>query len=228
MRLRSKVLSVIIHSCYLSQCKPKQVDKPLQNADWVNSMHEELHQFVRNDVWELVHRPKDINVIGTKWIFKNKSNEHGTVIRNKSRLVAQGYTQVEGINFDEIFAPIARFEFIRILLAIASHLNFKLYQMDVKSSFLNEMLQEEVYVKQPKGFVDPHRSDDVYKLKRALYGLKQAPQTWYDRLTTYLTEHGFKKGFADTTLFIRNDKNSFVVTQIYVDDIVFGDRKSVV
>ena len=185
-------------------------------------MHEELHQFVRNDVWELVPRSKGMNVIGTKWIFKNKLDEHGTVIRNKSKLVAQSYTQVEGIDFDEIFAPVVRLVSIRILLAIASHLNFKLYQMDVKSAFLNGMLQEEVYVKQPKGFVAPHRQDDVYKLKRALYGLKQAPRVWYDRLTAYLTEHGFKRGFADTTLSIRKDKNSFVVTQIYIDDIVFG------
>ena len=92
MRLRSKALSIIPHSCYLSQFEPKKVDEALQDADWVNSMHEELHQFVRNDVWELVPRPKGVNVIGTKWIFKNKSDEHGTVIKNKSRLVAQGYT----------------------------------------------------------------------------------------------------------------------------------------
>ena len=136
-------------------------------------MHEELHQFVRNDVWELVPRPKGVNVIGIKWIFKNKN---GTVIRNKSRLVAQGYTQVEGVDFDETFALVARLESIRILLAITSHLNFKLYQMDVKNAFLNGMLQEEVYVEQPKGFIDPYRPDDVYKLKRALYGLKQAPR----------------------------------------------------
>ena len=103
-----------------------------------------------------------------------KLDEHGTVIRNKSRLVAQGYKQVEGIDFDETLAPVARLESIRILLAIASHLDFKLYQMDVNSAFFNGMLQEEVYVEQPKGFVDPRRSDDVYKLKRALYGLKQA------------------------------------------------------
>ena len=132
----------------------------------------------------------------SKWIFKNKSDKHGTVIRNKSKLVAQGYTQVEGIDFDETFVPVARLESIRILLAQASHLNFKLYQMDVKSAFLNGMFQEEVYVEQPKGFVDPHRPDDVYKLKRALYGLKQASRAWYDRLTTYLTKHGFKRGFA--------------------------------
>ena len=173
-------------------------------------------------MWELVPRPNGVNVIGTKWTFKNKSDEHGTIIKNKSRLVTQGYTQVERVDFDETFAPVIRLESIRILLAIASHLNFKLYQMDVKSAFLNGMLQEEVYVKQPKGFIDPHRPDDVYKLKRALYALKQAPRAWYDRLTAYLTGHGFKRGSADTTLFIRKDKNSFVIAQIYVDDIVFG------
>ena len=129
---------------------------------------------------------------------------------------------MEGIDFDETFAPVARLKSIRILLAIFSHLNFKLYQIDVKSAFLNGMLQKKVFVEQLKGFVDPHRPDDVYKLKRALYGLKQAPRAWYDRLTAYLTEHGFKRGSIGTTLFIRNDKNSFVVTQIYVNDIVFG------
>ena len=118
---------------------------------------------------------------------------------------------MEGVDFDETFASVARLESIRILLAIASHLNFKLYQMDVKSAFLNGMLQEEVYVEQPKGFIDPHRPDDVYKLKRALYGLKQAPRAWYDRLTAYLIKHGFKRGSVDITLFIRKDKNSFVV-----------------
>ena len=222
MRLRSKALNVIIHSCYLSQFELKKVNEALQDANWVNSMHEELHQFVRNDVWELVPRLKGVNVIGAKWIFKSKLDEHGIVIRNKSRLVAQGYTQVEGIDFDETFAPVARLESIRMLLAITSYLNFKLYQMDDKSAFLNGMLQEEVSVEQPKGLVDPHRLNDVYKLKRALYGLKQAHKAWYDRLTAYLTKHGFKRGFADTTLFIRKDNDYFVVAQIYVDDIVFG------
>ena len=127
IRLRSKALNVITHSCYLSQFESKKVDEALQDVDWVNSMHEELHQFIWNDVWELVPRPKGVNVIGTKWIFKNKLDEHGIVIRNKSRLVAQGYTQVERIDFDETFALAARLESIRILLAVASHLNFKLY-----------------------------------------------------------------------------------------------------
>ena len=118
---------------------------------------------------------------------------------------------MEGVDFDETFAKVARLESIWILLAIASHLNFKLHQMDVNSAFLNEMLQEEVYVEQAKGFVDPHKLDDVYKLKRALYGLKQTPRAWYDRLTAYFIEHGFKMGSVDTTFFIKKDKNCFVV-----------------
>jgi hypothetical protein len=127
----------------------------------------------------LVPRSAEQNIFGTKWIFKNKTDEHGTVVRNKARLVAQGYTQIEGVDFDETFAPVARLESIRILLSIACHLDFKLYQMDVMSAFLNGVLQEEVYVEQPKGFQDPHHPHHLYKLKKALYGLKQAPRAWY-------------------------------------------------
>jgi hypothetical protein len=123
----------------------------------------------------LVPRPSDNNIISTKWIFKNKSDEYGTVIQNKACLVAQGYTQIEGIDFDETFAPVARLESVKILLSIACHLGFKLYQMDVKSAFLNGILQEEVYVEQPKGFQAPHHPHRGYKIKKALYGLKQAP-----------------------------------------------------
>jgi len=120
----------------------------------------------------LVPLPPEQNIIGTKWIFKNKTDEHGTVVLNKARLVDQGYTEIEGVDFDETFALVARLESIRILLSISCHLGFKLYQMDVKSAFMNGVLQEEVYVEQPKGFQDPHHPHHVYKLKKALYGLK--------------------------------------------------------
>ena len=125
--------------------------------------------------------------------------------------MAQGYTQVEGIDFDESFAPVARLESIRILLSIACIMNFKLYQMDMKSAFLNGFLNEEVFVEQPKGFQDPHFPDHVFRLKKALYGLKQASRAWYDRLTTYLLDHGFKQGQADRTLFVKRDKKSLLV-----------------
>jgi hypothetical protein len=185
-------------------------------------MQEELHQFTRNDFWTLVPGPVEQNIIGTKWIFENKTDEHGTVVWNKARLVALGYTQIEGVDFDLTFSPVARLESIRILLSIACHLGFKLYQMDVKSAFLNGILQEEVYVEQPKGFQDPHHPHHVYKLKRALYGLKQAPRAWYERLTTYLLTKGVTRGQADRTLFIRNQGTHKLIAQIYIDDIIFG------
>ena len=126
--------------------KGKRVEEALQNENWVESMHENLNQLVRNDVWELVPRPENVHVIDTKWIFKNKNDEDGEIIRNKSRLVAQGYTQMEGLDFDESFTLVARLESIRILMSIICTMNFKLYQMDVKCAFLNEYLNEEVFV----------------------------------------------------------------------------------
>ena len=145
-------------------------------------MHDELLQFQRNDVWTLVPRPEGEHIIGTKWIFRNKTDEKGNVIRNKARLAAQGYSQIEGVDYDETFAPVARMESIRILLALACQLKFKLYQMDVNIAFLNGMFKENVYVAQPKGFIDPHFLDHVLYLKKAFYGLNQAPRAWYDRL----------------------------------------------
>ena len=126
---------------------------------------------------------EDHNIIGTKWIFKNKQDANGVDVRIKARLVAQGYSQVEGIDYGETFAPVARLESIRMLIAYASHHNFKLQQMDVKSAFLNGPINELVYVKQPPGFEDPYFPDHVYQLDKAFYGLKQAPRAWYDHLT---------------------------------------------
>ncbi|CAM8916946.1 unnamed protein product [Rhodiola kirilowii] len=185
-------------------------------------MQEALGEFQRNDVRDLVPRPDDVNVIGTKWIFKNKSDEQGNITRNKARLVAPGYTQIEGVDFDETFAPVARLEAIRLLLALACHLKFKLFQMDVKSAFLNGLLNEEVYVAQPKGFKDPHHADHVYRLKKALYGLKQAPRAWYEHLTEFLINHGYVQRGVDNTLFVKHTRPNFIISQIYVDDIVFG------
>jgi hypothetical protein len=142
-------------------------------------MQEELNNFKRNKVWSLVERPKQ-NIVGTKWVFHNKQDEFGVVTRNKVRLVAKGYSQVEGLNFEETFAPVARLESIRILLAYATHYDFKLYQTNVKSAFLNESIKEEVYVEQPPGFKDQEYPNHVYTLHKMLYGLKQAPTSWYE------------------------------------------------
>ena len=157
-------------------------------------MHDELLQFQRNDVWTLVPRPEREHIIDTKWVFHNKTDEEGNVIRNKARPAAQGYSEVEGVDFDESFTPVAHLESIRVLLALACHLKFKLYQMDVKTTFLNGFLKEDIYVAQTKAFIDPHFLDHVLYLKKALYGLKKAPRTWYDRLTEYLVSYGFTRG----------------------------------
>ena len=212
------------HFAFVSITEPTKVDEAFLEPEWIQAMQEELHQFELNNVWELVKRPdpRKHNIIGTKWIYRNKQDENGLVVRNKARLVAQGYTQVEGIDFDETFAPVARLEAIRILLAYANHHDITLYQMDVKSAFLNGKLEEEVYVAQPPGFEDPKNPDKVFRLNKALYGLKQAPRAWYDTLKEFLMKKGFKPGSLDPTLFTKSYDGELFVCQIYVDDIIFG------
>ena len=212
------------HYAFVSITEPTKVDEAFLEPEWIQAMQEELHQFELNNVWELVKRPdpRKHNIIGTKWIYRNKQDENGLVVRNKARLVAQGYTQVEGIDFDETFAPVARLEAIRILLAYANHHDITLYQMDVKSAFLNGKLEEEVYVAQPPGFEDPKHPDKVFRLNKALYGLKQAPRAWYDTLKEFLMKKGFKPGSLDPTLFTKSYDGELFVCQIYVDDIIFG------
>ncbi|GKA98456.1 retrovirus-related pol polyprotein from transposon TNT 1-94 [Tanacetum coccineum] len=163
-----------------------------------------------------------MTIIGTKWVFRNKLDENDVVSRNKARLVAQGYNQQEGIDYDETYALVARLESIRILLAYACVLDFTLFQMDVKSAFLNSFINEEVYVAQPPGFIDFEKPDHVYKLKEALYGLKQAPKAWYDRLKAFLIKHEYKMGMIDNTLFTKKKSSNLIIVQIYVDDIIFG------
>ena len=154
--------------------------------------------------------------------FRNKKDENGVVIRNKARLVAQGYCQEEGIDYKETFAPVARLEAIRIFLAYAAHRGFKVHQMDVKSAFLNGKLKEEVYVKQPPGFESEKYPNHVYFLDKALYGLKQAPRAWYERLSTFLLSRNFHRGTTDITLFYKKTHDEILLVQIYVDDIIFG------
>nr|GEV94573.1 retrovirus-related Pol polyprotein from transposon TNT 1-94 [Tanacetum cinerariifolium] len=172
-------------------------------------------------IWELVPRPDKVVVITLKWIYKVKLDKLGGILKNKARLVARGYRQEEGINFDESFALVARLEAIRIFLAYAAYKNIVVYQMDVKTAFLNGNLREEVYVSQPDGFVDPDNPNHVYKIKKALYGLKQAPRTWYDMLSSFLISQDFSKGSVDPTLFIRRNDKHLLLVQIYVDGIIF-------
>ncbi|GKB94287.1 retrovirus-related pol polyprotein from transposon TNT 1-94, partial [Tanacetum coccineum] len=165
---------------------------------------------------------KGKNVIALKWLWKNKCDVENIVVRNKTRLMAKGYKQEEIIDFEESFAPVARLKAVRMFIAYAAHKNITIFQMDVKTAFLNGPLKEEVYVSQPEGFIDPEFPDHVYRLKKALYGLKQAPRAWYDKLSSFLIEHGFTKGIIDPTLFTRLHGEDILLVQVYVDDIILG------
>ncbi|GJU63640.1 putative ribonuclease H-like domain-containing protein [Tanacetum coccineum] len=171
------------------------------SAIYEGKTHKDLHTCLL--IWTLVDLPHGKRAIGTKWVYRNKKDERGIVIRNKARLVSQGYTHKEGIDYDEVFAPVARIEAIRLFLAYASFKDFVVYQMDVKSAFLYSKIEEEVYVCQPPWFEDPEFPDRVYKVEKELYGLHQAPKAWYETLSTYLLDNGFQR----------------------VDDIIFGSTK---
>ncbi|GJS70809.1 integrase, catalytic region, zinc finger, CCHC-type containing protein [Tanacetum coccineum] len=188
---------------FLTHVEPKTYKQALEHSCWIEAMQEEIHEFERLDVWILVPCPDNILIIPLKWIFKIKLDEYGDVLKNKARLVAKGYRQEAGIDFEESFAPVARLEAIRLFIAHAASMNMVIFQMDVKTAFLNGELNEVVYVSQPEGFVDPEHPSHVYRLKKALYGLKQAPRAWYDKLSAFLIKSGFTKGVVDPTLFTR-------------------------
>ncbi|GJX07673.1 retrovirus-related pol polyprotein from transposon TNT 1-94 [Tanacetum coccineum] len=210
------------YDAFLTVVEPKTYKDALTQSCWIEAMQEELNEFERLEVWELIPRPDKVMVITLKWIYKVKLDELGGILKNKARLVARGYRQEEGIDFEESFALVARLEAIRIFLAFAAHMNMVVYQMDVKTAFLNGNLREEVYVSQPDGFVDPDNPNHVYKLKKALYGLKQAPRAWYDMLSLFLISQDFSKGSVDPTLFIRKEGKELLLVQVYVNDIIFA------
>nr|GEZ56218.1 retrovirus-related Pol polyprotein from transposon TNT 1-94 [Tanacetum cinerariifolium] len=191
--------------------EPKTYKDALTQSCWIEAMQEDLNEFERLEVWELVPRQDKVMVITLKWIYKVKLDELGGILKNKARLMAHGYRQEEGINFKESFAPVTRLKAIRIFLAYASHKNMAVYQMDVKTAFLNGNLQEEVYVSQPDGFVNPDNPNHVYKLKKALYGMKQAPRAWYDMLSSFLISQDFSKGLVDPILFIYRNENDLLL-----------------
>ncbi|GJR52249.1 retrovirus-related pol polyprotein from transposon TNT 1-94 [Tanacetum coccineum] len=194
---------------FLTSVEPKNFKQAMTEPSWIDAMQEEIHEFERLKVWELVLCPDNVFLIKLKWIYKVKTDESGGVLKNKARLVAQGFRQEEGINFEESFAPVARIEAICIFVANVAHKNMTIYQMDVKTDFLNGELKEEVYVSQLEGFVDQDNPSHVYKLKKALYGLKQAPRAWYDMFSNFLISQQFAKGAVDPTLFTRHVGNTY-------------------
>ncbi|GJX68461.1 putative ribonuclease H-like domain-containing protein [Tanacetum coccineum] len=201
--------------------EPKKIFEALKDDSWVEAIQEELLQFRLQQVWILVDLPYGAKVIGTKWVYRNKRDERGVVVRNKARLVAQGHRQEDGIDYDEVFALVARIEAIRLFLAFASFMGFIVYQMDVKSAFLYRTIDEEVYVSQPPSFVDPDHPKKIYKVVKALYGQHQAPRAWYDTLSTFLEKHRYRRGTIDKTLFIKKDKKDIIFQMSSMGELIF-------
>ncbi|KAL8149651.1 hypothetical protein AgCh_006599 [Apium graveolens] len=196
---RSRLHNLCAFCAFVIEFEPKNAQEVVADEHWSVTMQEELDQFERCDVWELVTPPRDAKII-----------------------VVQGYNQQEGIDYDETYASIAHLEAIRILIAFVAHKKFKLYHMDVKSAFLNGYLKEEVYVKQHPGFIHEKYHKYVYRLKKSVYGLRQSPRCWYERLSQFLVNNGFTRDTLDPTLFIFRKRDHFLLVQVYVDDIVFG------
>nr|GEX66205.1 hypothetical protein [Tanacetum cinerariifolium] len=215
--------NVCLHVTYLKwNKKPVQA---LKDPSYVEAIQDELLQFKLLNVSTLDDLPKDKWAIGTKWVFRNKKDERGIMIKNKEILVTQGHTQKEVIDYDEVFSLVARIEAIRLFLAYASFKDFVVYQIDVKSVFLYKKIEEEVYVCQPSGFEDPYFPNKVYKVEKALYGLHQPLRAWYETLSTYLMDNGFYRGQIDKTFFIKRHKDDILLVQVYVDDIIFGSTR---
>nr|GEY19167.1 putative ribonuclease H-like domain-containing protein [Tanacetum cinerariifolium] len=196
----SSLITKRIHTIHPTSQVIGDINSPVQTRSQAK-----MQQFKNQQVWVLVTLPEGKRAVGTKWILKNKRDARGIVCRNKVGLVAQGHRQEEGIDYTDVFAPVARLEAIRLFLAFASFIGFKLYQMDVKSAFLYGKITEEVYVTQPRGFEDPDHPKKVYKVVKALYGLHQAPRAWYERLSTFLLKHGYRRETIDRTLFIKKE-----------------------
>lgn len=183
-------------------------------------MIEEYQYILKNNVWDIVPRPKEKFVVSSKWLFKIKHDADGSIEKHKARFVARGFSQKEGIDYEETFAHVARYTYVRAIIAIAAAKGWKIHQMDVKTAFLNRTIDDEVYLEQPEGFVIHNAASHVCKLKKALYGLKQAPRAWYERIDSYLLGLGFTKNDADPNLYFKVINGNMLILILYVDDLL--------
>lgn len=216
-------------TCLYADCEPLVFEEAMKSKKWRQAMDEEIMSIVKNDTWELTTLPKGQKAIGVKWVYKTKKNAKGEVEKYKARLVAKGYKQKYGIDYEEVFAPVARLETIRMIIAIAAQYRWKIHQMDVKSAFLNGLLEEEVYVEQPEGYIAKGQEGKVLRLKKALYGLKQAPRAWNTRIDKYFQEHGFTKCLSEYALYVKFANERILLVCLYVDDLIFtGNSQSMI
>ena len=191
-----------------------------KDPKWRNAMVEEINALLKNKTWSLVPPRSHQNIVGCKWVFRIKRKADGTIERYKARLVAKGFHQREGIDFQETFSPVIKPCTIRLVLSLAISNGWHIHQLDVQNAFLHETLNEEVYMQQPPGFVDPNAPNYVCRLHKSLYGLKQAPRAWYNKLRTFLIQYGFYGAKSDTSLFIKTSSSSILYLLVYVDDII--------
>ncbi|CAJ2639360.1 unnamed protein product [Trifolium pratense] len=207
--------------CLFVDCEPMNFQEAFEKKTWRTAMDEEIQAIKKNETWELVSLPKGHKAIDVKWVYKAKKNSKGEVERYKARLVAKGYSQRAGIDYDEVFAPVARLETVRLIISLAAQNKWKIHQMDVKSAFLNGVLDEEVYIEQPQGYEVKGEEEKVLKLKKALYGLKQAPRAWNARIDKYFQDKNFIKCPYEHALYIKAQGEDILIVCLYVDDLIF-------
>lgn len=223
----TRLLSDIYQRCNVAVFEPAGYEEAKADQNWTNAMKEELNMIEKNQTWKLVERPQDRKVIGVKWVFRTKLNPDGSVNKYKARLVVKGYAQMWGVDFSETFAPVARLDTIRMLLSLSAQEGWKIFQLDVKSAFLNGLLQEEIYVEQPEGFRVPGHEEKVLLLQKALYGLKQAPRAWYSRIDEHLLSLGFTKSLSESTLYVKRVGSDIVIISLYVDDLLVTGNNAI-
>jgi hypothetical protein len=215
----------ITHFALFADCDPTTFETAVKEEKWRKAMDDEINSIEKNDTWDLCDLPKGHKTIGVKWVFKTKLNKNGEVDKYKARLVAKGYKQQCGVDYTEVFSPVARHDSIRLVIALAAQNSWPIFQLDVKSAFLHGYLEEQVFIDQPPGYVKFGNEHKVYRLKKALYGLKQAPRAWYNRIETYFLKVGFVKCPYEHTMFVKiGDKGKVLIVCLYVDDLIFtGD-----
>ena len=219
----------IYDSCDFSffTCEPHNFEEAASEEIWKKAMDEEITTIEKNHTWDLAELPKGKDVIGLKWVYKTKYKEDGSIQKHKARLVAKGYSQQPGVDFNETFAPVARMETIRTVLALAAQYELPVYQLDVKSAFLNGELEEEVYVEQPQGYIVKGKEDMVYRLRKALYGLKQAPRAWNNNIDKYFCQNGFERSRSEPSLYVKKGgTQDFLIVCLYVDDLIYTGTNS--
>jgi hypothetical protein len=205
--------------CDLLEEEPTCFEEAIQRKECADAMTEEYQSIMKNEVWEIVPIPKNKYVVSSKWLFKIKHDVDGSIEKYKERFVARGFSQKEGIDYEETFAPVAKYTSIKTIIYLAAKMKWKLHQMDVKTSFLNGVIEEEVYIEKPQGFEVEDRNSNVCKLKKALYGLKQDPRSWYGRIDSFLMRLGFTKSKPDSNLYFKIMKNEPIILLLYVDDL---------